>query len=54
MKHPARTFLVAPGLTEGEVEEVQRMLGQADFRHIPQGGASGGTRGDLPRWQTGQ
>lgn len=34
MKHPSRSFMVAPGFTESEVEEVQGLLRRVGFRHV--------------------
>jgi len=34
MKHPSRSFLVAPGLTEEEIEEVRGLVRWVGFRHV--------------------
>jgi ubiquinone/menaquinone biosynthesis C-methylase UbiE len=33
-KHPTRTFLVAPGCTEEEIQRVTRLVGAAGFRNV--------------------
>jgi hypothetical protein len=34
MKHPSRKFMVAPGFTQEEVEEVQALMRRAGFCNI--------------------